>query len=195
MTHCLENSTAEDANGFERTRSLGDGIEREVITAIFEEYIRGGPQWITLHDDGHGTLTTTLSMNSSRFIPPARLHAMSIFGAITALCLIRGMSAFPIDPVLLHYFVHNCDLHSIHPALLAEWHPTLKQTLLEWITLGPQGDASVFRGTFASYCDLQVCSHDQLRTQVSNFSFRSPPCKIVMKRLITCGLQRFFTEP
>lgn len=81
---------------------------------------------------------------------------MSILGAITALCLIRGMSTFPLDPVLLQFLIHDCDLHSIHPALLGEWHPELKQTISAWIALGPHGDAAPFQGFFATYYDRQA---------------------------------------
>lgn len=149
-------SSTEEEDGIETTRSLGDGIEREVVHTIFEQYRRTTAQWFVMHDDGHATLATTHSFKNSRFVPQSRLRAMSILGAITVMCLIRGMSASPIDPVLLHYFAHDCDLHSIHPALLAEWHPTLKQNLSDWIELGPQGDVTSFRGIFASYCDVQV---------------------------------------
>jgi hypothetical protein len=109
-----------------------------------------------MHDDGHATLTTTHPLSSSRFIPSDRLRNMEVLGAVSALCLIRGMSTHPIDPVLLHYFVHGCNLHSIHPALLAEWHPALKRTLVDWIELGPHGDAAAFQSAFASYCNMQA---------------------------------------
>jgi hypothetical protein len=81
---------------------------------------------------------------------------MAILGAATALSIINGILIHPIDPVLLHYFVHECDINSIHPALLAEWHPELKKTISDWIALGYNGNPAPFQGHFASYHDLQV---------------------------------------
>ena len=81
---------------------------------------------------------------------------MSILGAIMALSLVWGMSASPFDPVLLHFFIHNCDLHSIHPGILGEWHPILKQTVTDWINMGPGGDTTPFQPHFATFRDTQV---------------------------------------
>ena len=112
-----------------------------------------------MHDDGYATLTTTHSMSNSRFIPSSRLRAMGILGAVSALCLIRGMSAFPLDPVFLHYLAHGCNLHSIHPGLLGEWHPALKMIISDWIALGPHGDVASFQACFAQYFDIQASLH------------------------------------
>lgn len=109
-----------------------------------------------MHDDGYAHLTTTHSLSNSRFIPSSRLRNMGILGAVLALCLICGMSAFPLDPVFLYYLVHGCNLHSIHPGFLGEWHPALKMTILDWIALGPHGDVMDFRACFANYFDIQV---------------------------------------
>jgi len=83
---------------------------------------------------------------------------MAILGAAVAMSLVRGVSTIPLDPVLLHFFVHDCDLHSIHPGVLGEWHPNLKQTISDWIALGPDGDADIptLRNHFITHHDLQV---------------------------------------
>jgi len=99
---------------------------------------------------------------------------MGVLGAATALCIINGISINPIDPVLLHYFVHNCDINSIYPALLAEWHPELKKTISDWINLGPDGDLGPFQAHFATHNDIQVAclrdrdqaSHDALAVEM-----------------------------
>ena len=94
----------------------------------------------------------------AQYVPDAWKRDLSILGAVVAMCLIHGMSAAPLDPVLLHFFIHKSDLHSIHPGILGEWHPSLKQLVSDWITLGPHGNANTdaFRTHFLMYQDLQV---------------------------------------
>ena len=81
---------------------------------------------------------------------------MGILGALSVLSLIHGMSVFPLDPVFLHYLVHGCNLHSIHPGFLGEWHPGLKLIISDWIALGPDGNATDFRACFVNYFDIQA---------------------------------------
>jgi hypothetical protein len=141
-----------------RTRSGGDGIEREVIHTIFEDFRQEAAQWFTFHADGQATLTISHSYATARFVSASRKRNMAILGAATALCLIRGMSTPPLDPILLHFFIHDCQLDAIHPGILGEWHPDLKQLVSNWIRLGPDGDPSLFQTHFATYHDLQVSS-------------------------------------
>jgi len=70
--------------------------------------------------------------------------------------LIRGMSTMPLDPIVIHFFIHDCDIHSIHPAILGEWHPRLRQTISDWLRLGPHGNPAPFQEHFATFHDLQV---------------------------------------
>jgi hypothetical protein len=39
---------------------------------------------------------------------------------------------------------------------LGLWHPTLRQLLSDWISIGPAGDIAQFQGHFASFHDIQV---------------------------------------
>jgi hypothetical protein len=145
-------------NDDESIRSLGEGIEREVIHTLLEQYRQRSSEWFTPRGDGHSTLTTSYPLAMAQFVPLLRIRNMAILGAAVAMSLVRGVSTTPLDPVLLHFFVHDCDLHSIHPGLLGEWHPTLKQTISDWVALGPDGDANTptFRNFFINYYDLQV---------------------------------------
>lgn len=107
---------------------------------------------------------------------------MAVLGAATALCLINGMSTPPLDPVFLHFLIHNCELDSINPAFLGEWHPDLKRTIQDWISLGPDGDPSPFQMHFATYHDLQVsCAFSAVPLPLIGFS-RLPACMIEIKR-------------
>ena len=142
----------------ETIRSLGQGIEREVIHTILEQYRQSSGQWFAPREDGHSTLATSYPLAMAQCVPPSRLRNMAILGAVVAMSLVRGVSTIPLDPVLLHFFIHDCDLHSIHPGVLGEWHPALKQTISDWIALGPDGDANtpIFRNHFITHHDLQV---------------------------------------
>jgi hypothetical protein len=156
-----------DADGNEAVRSVGDGIEREVFHALMEGYRRESARWMTSRSDGFSTVATSHTYASARYISAARIESMAIFGAITAMCLIRGVSAHPLSPAFLHYLIHDCDLHSIHQQLLAEWHPTLKMTISNWINIGHLGDASTaeFRAHFFAYHDGQV-SFEQFTDEI-----------------------------
>jgi len=142
----------------ETIRSLGGGIEREMIHTLLEEYRTKSSDWFVPREDGHATLATSYSLSVAQYVPASRKRNMAILGAAVALNLLRGVSTPPLDPVLLHFFVHNCDLHSIHPGILGEWHPALKQIVSDWIALGPDGDANTPTNQqhFATYHDLQV---------------------------------------
>ena len=141
---------------FETVRSLGEGIEREVIHTIFEEFRCKGVEYFTPRADGYSTLTVTHTLSTAQHIPRSRLRNLSVLGAITSLCLIHGMSPMPLDPVLLQFFVHDCDLASLHPAFIAEWHAEIKQTITAWLETGSLGDISQFQQHFATYHDMQV---------------------------------------
>ena len=159
LRFCTEvNLLSVSANNPETIESMGEGIEREVIHNTLEEYRVNPSHWFSQREDGHCTLASNYPLSMARYIPDARKHDLSILGAVVAMCLICGMSAAPLDPVLLHFFIHESDLHSIYPGILGEWHPSLKQTVSDWIALGPHGNANTdaFRTHFLTYQDLQV---------------------------------------
>jgi hypothetical protein len=137
-------------------RSLGEGIEREVIHTLFEEFRRAGSQWFTPRADGHCTLATTNTMSTAQYIPQSRLRQLGVLGAVTALSLLHGMATTPWDPVFLHFLIHECDIASIHERMLSEWHPEIRQTISHWIEVGPHADITQFQNHFATYHDLQV---------------------------------------
>ena len=113
-------------------------------------------QWFTPTIYGYATLATYLTLAASQHVPTTRKLNMAV-GVTVALCLIRGISAVPLDPLVLHFFTHDCNIHGIHPTLLADWHSTLKQVISDWIDLGPNWDVGPFQSHFASFHDLQVC--------------------------------------
>lgn len=147
-----------DPDGSETVLSLGSGIEREVLHNIFARFLSRKDAWFAPRSDGFYTLSTTTHNLSGRCISTSRLRSLAILGAITALWLLRGMPTIPFDPVFIHFLIHNCNLQSIHRGILGEWHPTLRQTISNWIDLGPNGDASPFENHFTIIHDIQVSS-------------------------------------
>jgi hypothetical protein len=160
-------SVSHDADGSEIIRSMGDGIEREAFHLLMEGYRSEGPKWLTPQADGHYSVATTHTMYSARFISPSRIRNVTIFGAVVALCLVRGVSARPLDPVVLYFFIHNLSLNSIHRQLLREWHPALQQLITDWLSIGAYGDLSAFKDHFATYHNLQVRSSNSYNLQFS----------------------------
>jgi hypothetical protein len=145
-----------DPNDDEIVLSFGEGVEREVIHAAFQSYLQDAARWFTARADGHSTLATTYSMSSAQSLSAGRRRDLLVLGALTALSLVHGIAPCPLDPVLLHFIVHKCNLHSILPGFLGEWHPELRRTLLDWIEGGPTGDITAFEAHFITYHDLQV---------------------------------------
>ena len=138
--------------------SMGEGIEGEVIHNTLEGYWVNASHWFSQWEDGHCVLATTYPLFMAQYIPDACKCDLSILGAIVTMCLIHGMSVTLLDPIL-HYFIHECDLCSIHPGILGEWHPALKQVIFDWIGLGVNSNANTdsFQTHFLTYWqDLQV---------------------------------------
>ena len=114
-------------------------------------------QWFSSTVDGYATLATSLTLATLWHVPAAWKLDMVVLGVTVALCLIHGISAVLLDPLALHLFTHDCNIHAIHPTLLTDWHLTFKQVISDWINLGPNGDPGPFQSHFASNHDLQVC--------------------------------------
>ena len=123
---------------------------------IFAGYMGSHSEWFIEHGDKFLTIAMSHSLTSSWFVPLAHKWGMSILGAILALSLLWGKSAGLLDPVFLHFAIHECNLHSIHTGILGEWHPDFKQTLTNWIDMGPAGDPMPFQSHFVTFHDTQV---------------------------------------
>lgn len=120
----------------------------------FEHYRNDASQWFVQRAGGYSSIAITNMMTP---VPNARLRCIAILGALTALMLIHGMAPTPLSPVLIHYFIHDCDLQAIYPSFLAEWIPDLHETLKSWLAVDPSSkDISQFRAHFASYHDIEV---------------------------------------
>lgn len=150
-----------DTNGY--YRSNGIGVEREVILSLYQQFKHQETRWFQPNDDGYSLLATSLPLAASQNVSKTRMRDMAVLGAVVSLCLMRGITAAPLDPLFLYFCVYECnDINIIRPTLLAEWHPGLKQVIADWIATGPTGNVTPFQHYFASYHDLQV-SHSIVR--------------------------------
>ncbi|KAF9473603.1 hypothetical protein BDN70DRAFT_816990 [Pholiota conissans] len=145
-------------NGRQHIRSLGRGIEREVIYLAFGRYSsqEAQAQWFLPRAGGYSSIAVSHTAHSMTSISTFRVKSLSVLGALTGLMLVHGIAPIPLSPVLIHYFIHNCDLQSIHPAFLAEWIPDLHKTLDDWLSLDHQSDIAAFQPHFSTYHDMQV---------------------------------------
>ncbi|EDR07311.1 uncharacterized protein LACBIDRAFT_299099 [Laccaria bicolor S238N-H82] len=148
--------------------SLGIGIEREVIHTLFSSFI--DKSWLTPHADNHATLAVIYPESSWALIPEQRLVGCAKLGALTALMLIQGHCPSPLDPLILQYFVHDKNFHSLTPTFVGKWHPNLRTAIFDWVEAGHSGNISHFHSHFASYLDLEVCSIGP-RTEASHGAF------------------------
>lgn len=138
-------------------RSNGVGVERKVILYLYQSFKNQESRWFHPNDDGFSLLATSLTLAASQNVSKARMQEMAVLGAVISLCIVRGITAAPLDPLFLLFCVHGCsDINVIHPALLAEWHPERKQIISNWNTLSPRGDPITFQNYLACYHDLQV---------------------------------------
>lgn len=127
-----------------------------MIHTLFEQFRSNDTEWFAMHADGHATLATMHSVSTAKYVPLSCLRNLSVLRAATALSLLHGMSTIPWDPVFLHFLVHDCNILSMHPGIVGEWHPELKQMISNWLDVGPRDDITQFREYFASYHDIQV---------------------------------------
>ncbi|KAF8882082.1 hypothetical protein BD779DRAFT_1473054 [Infundibulicybe gibba] len=143
-------------DGLEQIRSLGDGIEREVIYTAFQKYLQSSSQWFLPRAGDFSMVATCHSLATSGYLAPARRQGLLILGALTGLFLIHGMAPAPLSPVLLYYCIHGCDLNAIHERLLGSWYPELRHTIRSWLDAGAGGDTREFQAHFATFHDMQV---------------------------------------
>lgn len=187
----FEISESPDVNGTDTLRSVGEGIEREVFHTLMEHFRAESSKWLTPRADGYATVATTLTLAASRFISASRILNMKMFGSIIGLALLRGMSSYPLDPVVINWFINDCDLHSIHPQILGEWHPVLKKTIEDWKNVGPVGNIDSFQPHFATYHDLQVSPTIIVCDLIAHMSWysRLPQSQTVTKHLMRLWAQ------
>lgn len=138
--------------------SVGEGIERETIYLAFDTYRKQSSKWFIPRSDTYSTIATSQSLSPHFDISATRLEALSILGALTGLMLVYGVAPTPLSPALIQFFLHGCDLHSLTPAFIQEWFPSLYRTLMDWNAISSSsGDSiEVFDAHFQLFHDFPV---------------------------------------
>lgn len=85
-----------------------------------------------------------------------RLKDMKKLGALVGLMVLGCLKPGRIEPLFIHYLVHDCNFHSLTQELVADWHPDLANLIKRWIQTGPSGDIHPFESHLMSYHDIQV---------------------------------------
>lgn len=141
-----------------RVLSIGEGIERETIYLAFDMYRKEPAKWFVPKSDGYSTISTSQSLSSHFDISTSRLEALSVLGALTGLMLIYGVAPTPLSPALVQFLLHGCDLHSLTPAFIQEWFPSLYRTLIDWSAIQTSNGDSIehFDAHFQLFHDFPV---------------------------------------
>lgn len=125
------------------TLSLGEGVDREVWHTAYLEYANNTAILAPRLDNTHSLLNSPLTRSESD------KTELAIFGALTALLMLSGTPPAKLDPVFVHYLLHDCDIHSITKAIMKKWHSEFTSKLEDFINIGPSGDIR----PFACYID------------------------------------------
>lgn len=142
--------------GTRRIVSSGEGILREIYHVAFQKTLDTGRQWLTPRADDKLSLLFLRGFGLHTFGPRQRL--IGIGGAMWSLMMIKGFAVDPIDIALLQFLLHDCDLNSLHPTFIAEWHPTVKAVCDAWKEAGPAGNVNtpLITSHLATYLGVEV---------------------------------------
>lgn len=135
----------------------GQGVESEVIHAAFEQYTKDSPRWFASSAGDFSTIATTAA-TMDEHVSRDQLEDLGVLGALVALNLIFGYPTLPLNPLLLQFFINDCDIHSLTEKSVLKWFPGLKYILSTWIGMTPEEPLAVniFGSHLATYHDLQV---------------------------------------
>lgn len=144
-----------EVNG--RLISSGEGIETEAVHAAFKQYTDDPTRWFTLCAGDFSTIATTAA-TVAEHVSQDRLNDLGVLGALVALNLIHGYPTLPLNPLLIHYLIHDGDIECLTMEMVSKWFPDLKHLLSCWLGMTHQDplDAEIFTSHFSTYHDLQV---------------------------------------
>lgn len=106
--------------------------------------------------DGFCTLRTLNPAAAASAVSAQRKADMTKLGALVALMFIGGWKPGRIDPLFLHFLIHDRNFHCLTQNLVEDWHPSLALTIKQWIEVGPNGDIRPFESHLLSYHDIHV---------------------------------------
>ncbi|KAF8130484.1 hypothetical protein K438DRAFT_1999370 [Mycena galopus ATCC 62051] len=144
----------------------GPGVEREVLFAAYTKALEAVS--LLQREDGFSTLRLLFA---SPEIPVPESH-------------LRAWPA-PLDPCIFQFFIHDANLHALHPTFIGEWHPSLRNRLNDFLDLGPEDDLTPFASDFATYLDTEPSA---FRNRDLQTHLAIPPVLLAMVTLGTSHL-------
>lgn len=105
------------------------------MNALFKSYFDREDEFCTPIIDEYTTLTAFPNTQTSD-LSSLKPEQLIMFGAVTALALVYGSYPGHFNPLLLMYFLNNCNLRCLHRDLVALYFPFLATTLDTWLGLG-----------------------------------------------------------
>ena len=147
-----------------RVLSVGEGIECETIYLAFDLYRKESTKWFIPRSGTYSTIATSQSLSPHFNTSSTRLEALSVLGALIGLMLVYGVAPTPLSPALIQFLLNGCDLHSLTPAFIQEWFPSLHRTLVDWNAIGSSSEDNIegFDSHFQLFHDFPVFLSDSI---------------------------------
>ncbi|KAJ3926510.1 MAG: hypothetical protein NXY57DRAFT_878114, partial [Lentinula lateritia] len=135
-----------DASGEEVWVTSGGGFERSILLLLFQKYFeKRFEELCTPLIDCYYTLST-VPMSSTTPISETKRRDLGLFGATVALALVNGYLPEKLNPLLLVYFLSDCQFECLNRTATSaltnrtkEMHNAIAHHMLHNATIGPAG--------------------------------------------------------
>lgn len=123
----------------------------------YKQYTDESGWWFAPSTSDFSTISTVATTIEDH-VSQKRLDHLMDLGALVALNLIHGYPTIPLNPLLLEYFINDCDIKSLAKDKVRKWFPNLARVLSLWleITHDEPLDGDVFGPHLATFHNLQV---------------------------------------
>ncbi|KZT31982.1 hypothetical protein SISSUDRAFT_1067294 [Sistotremastrum suecicum HHB10207 ss-3] len=144
--------------------STGPGVAREAIESALAQALKHPMVFAVPIQDKHCSLF--LAFPQDKFaIPVRREQELITLGILCALSVIEFGTPGPFGPSLLRFIFHNHNLHSLSPLFILTFYPPLYKQLMDWRSIGPNGDIKDFKDHFLAYHNCTIAPYENGRTQ------------------------------
>lgn len=150
-----------DASGEEVWVTSGGGFERSILLLLFQKYFeKRFEELCTPLIDCYYTLST-VPMSSTTPISETKRRDLGLFGATVALALVNGYLPEKLNPLLLVYFLSDCQFECLNRTAVMDLFPELGATIDDWLSTPHDDDSNLnrFQAHFATYHNMEVRSH------------------------------------
>ncbi|KAE9389920.1 hypothetical protein BT96DRAFT_1066449 [Gymnopus androsaceus JB14] len=172
----------------------GLGIESEVMHAAYGRYTDESAQWFAPSTSDFSTIST-IATTVDEHVSQKRLDDLSDLGALVALNLIHGYPTVPLNPLLLEYFINDCNINSLAKDKVTKWFPSLAHLLSLWLDMSHNEplDGNIFASHLATFHDLQLSALSQRDEETHHvMAFRMLHNAVIGKLGVQCQeLQAF----